>query len=467
MKLGKNSLYLLLITLISVQKIESQRSKAYSDTITIIGTGYVGLVTGAVLSSFGHNVICCDIDKEKIESLQKGEIPYYEPGLPELVHAGILNNTLAFTTNVADAIQQAKKVMIAVGTPYDYEKKQINLNAVLNVTQKIAENLNGYKIICIKSTVPIGTHKKVAAILNQKTKNKGKFAIVSNPEFLREGTAIKDFLTVNPIVLGSDCQKALYKMHKIYQPLFKRNKIKVIITNSTTAEAIKYAWNSFSATRIGYVNDLVDLCDKTGVNINHIVQAISLSELLLPTENLKPGPGIGGSCLPKDVKALIDMAKENGSQVPIIEGVLNANQQHKKRIVQKIRKLLDEAKGKTVCILGLSFKKNTDDIRETPAIYILQELQKNNITIKAYDPHAMQNMQMLIPNINYCTSMHEALKDADLTVILTDWDEFKRMHLPTAKTLMHQPIIFDTRNMWHPQEIEDLGFQYFNLGRRE
>lgn len=438
-------------------------------TIAVIGTGYVGLITGAGLADCGHHVICADIDTEKIAQLGQGIIPIFEPGVQELVTRNIGRGSLEFTSDVGSAIEQAEIVIIAVGTPMA-DDGHADLRALKAVVSTIGEHLNGYKIIVTKSTVPIGTHRLVSSMLEQAKPN-AEFSVISNPEFLREGSAIRDFFECNPIVLGGYDESALEVMKNVYQPLLDQG-AQLIMTQPASSETIKYAWNAFSATRIMYVNELAHLCNAVGADVFEVVKGMSMSEDLLPTRVLRPGPGLGGSCLPKDTNALVAMAQQYGVDLSIIKSVIAANECQKNLVVDLLYPFFNgNIAGRTVAILGLSFKANTDDIRYSAAITAIERLQNDNVFIKAYDPQAMANMQKLYPDIMYCDSMDQAVKDADAVLLLTEWGEFKNVDLAHIKELMtkptmyRKPIIIDTRNIWDPHELEALGFNHANLGR--
>ncbi|MGE0009507.1 MAG: UDP-glucose/GDP-mannose dehydrogenase family protein [Candidatus Babeliales bacterium] len=447
--------------------------KTYADfepqNIAVIGTGYVGLITGAGLADFNHHVVCADIDQEKIKLLMNGVIPIFEPGVDELVAKNVALGSLNFTSDVGSAVEKADIIIIAVGTPMG-DNGHADLTALKAVVKTIADHLNGYKIIVTKSTVPIGTYRLVYSMI-EKAKPDAQFSVISNPEFLREGSAIRDFFQCNPIVLGGYDQNALNKMKNIYQPLINKG-TNLIMTDPSSSETIKYAWNAFSATRIMYVNELAHVCNAVGANIFEVVKGLSFSEDLLPTSMLRPGPGLGGSCLPKDTNALVAMAQLYGVDLKIVTAVIAANERHKNLIVEQLYPFFHrKMAGRTVAILGLSFKANTDDIRYSAAITAIERLTADDVFIKAYDPQAMENMKRLYPNIMYCQSLEEAVAQADAILLLTEWDEFKNAdlvkikELMTKQTMYHKPVVVDPRNLWNPSELKALGFDYANLGR--
>jgi UDPglucose 6-dehydrogenase len=431
--------------------------------IAILGTGYVGLVSGAGLSEIGHHVVCADVIQEKIDKLNQGIMPIYEPGIQEMVIRNIKAGRLFFSSDVAQTIHDAHIIIIAVGTPMN-DNGEADLSALSEVIKVICANLTSYKVICTKSTVPIGTNKIIKARLHDILGDKAPFDIVSNPEFLREGSALQDFMTTNPIVIGSESEKALAIMEDLYKPLVDKG-IALIKTDLPSAETIKYAWNCYSATKIAYVDELSRLCNTVGAHINDVIKGMSFSEKLLPIYKVKPGPGFGGSCLPKDTAALVAMCKKFGLDLSIIPAVRKANEIHRKEILKDFYALLDNAvTGKKIAVLGLSFKANTDDIRYSPAIDMIQTLLKDGAQVYAYDPQAMTNMHKIISDIHYCTSTEEALAQADALLLLTDWDEFKDLDLTHVATLMAHRILFDTRNIFEPSQLAKLNFTFKNLG---
>lgn len=442
-------------------------SKPNPKNVAIIGTGYVGLIAGGGLADIGHTITCVDIDKRKIDMLNAGEMPIYEPGLGDLINKNI--QRITFTTDTKSAVKSSEIIIIAVGTP---TKKDFSsdLRALYDVAKSIGDilvSLDDYKVICIKSTVPVGTNEKIKEFLvNVCGVEEKKFDLVSNPEFLRAGSALKDFFEKNPVVLGSDSEKALSIMEELFSPLLERD-IEIIKTNFPTAETIKYAWNSFSTIRIGYVNELSRFCNACGADIFTVVKGMSFSEKLLPSYKLKPGPGIGGSCLPKDASAFVKIAEEYGITLRFVKAFIKSNEEHKIYIVNKLYSLMGrDLKGKTVCLLGLSFKPNTDDIRKSPAIDVIGKLIEYGANIKAYDPQAMDNMKKVFSNVQYCNSSQEAILDSDAVVILTDWAEFKSMDLKDIIGLMKGEVFVDTRNIYSINMASKSGIKYFNLGRR-
>jgi UDPglucose 6-dehydrogenase len=437
--------------------------------ITIIGTGYVGLVTGACFSEFGIFVTCVDRDEKKINSLKKGIIPFYEPGLEDIVKRNLSQKRLKFTTDIGKAVEESLVIFIAVGTP-PRGNGSADLSYVDEVAIQIANHLKDYKVIVTKSTVPVGTGEKIRRIILERLKQKIKsdeaeslFDIVSNPEFLREGSAIEDFMRPNRVVIGSNSPKAIAIMKDLYRPLYLIE-TPFVITNIETAELIKYASNSFLATKISFINEIALLCEKVGADVNVVAKAMGLDGRIGP-KFLHAGPGFGGSCLPKDTKALLNIAEERGVHLKIIEAVIKANENQLLYVTEKIKDTYRGQKEKTIAILGLSFKPNTDDIRSAPALYIMEQLLKENINIKAYDPAAMDNTKKIYPQIVYAKDAYDACKDADGVIIVTEWNQFRNLDLQKIKSLLKQPYFFDLRNIYEPEKMRSLGFIYYSVGR--
>lgn len=431
--------------------------------ITIIGTGYVGLVTGACFAEFGVFVTCVDKDKEKIEKLKKGIIPFYEPGLEDIVKRNIKEARLKFTTNIDEAVEEALVIFIAVGTPPRGDGSA-NLDYVEDVAKQIAKNMKSYKVIVTKSTVPVGTGFKIKEIISKNLKKPVKFDIVSNPEFLREGSAVEDFMRPNRVVIGAESEEAIAIMKDLYRPLYLIE-TPFVITDIVTAELIKYATNSFLATKISFINEISALCEAVGANVNVVAKAMGLDGRIGP-KFLHAGIGFGGSCLPKDTMAIVKIAEEKGVNLGIIKAAIEANQRQKERLIQKIVNAFDsKLKNKVIGILGLSFKPNTDDIREAPSIYVIDELIKKGATIKAFDPAAMENAKKIFPDITYCKDAYSTLKDADAAVVVTEWNQFRNLDFEKVKKLMRGNLFFDFRNVYEPEKMKALGFNYFSVGR--
>ena len=430
--------------------------------ITIIGTGYVGLVSGAGLAEFGHNVSCVDIDQEKIKNLNNGQIPIHEPGLDIIVKNNTREGRLTFSSNIEKNIQEAKIIFIAVGTPQD-EKGIADLTAVKSVVTLIADNLNNYKIICTKSTVPVGTGKWIESEIKSRASN-DNFDYVSNPEFLREGAAVNDFLYPDRIVIGSLSEKAYSEMREIYRPLYI-NKTPIIETSVETAEMIKYASNSFLALKISYINEIANLCEAVGADIHQVARAMG-QDGRISSKFLHPGPGFGGSCFPKDLAALYSLGKEKNIDLNTVSATIKTNKSQKKRITDKLLHLLNnKVKNKKIAILGLSFKPNTDDIRESASLNIVSNLIDLGADLSVYDPAAMENFKSVYPNINYNENWRDCVKNADACVVLTEWNEFRGIDLSELKTLLKSPILLDAKNIFSIKKLKNLEYSYDNIGR--
>lgn len=432
--------------------------------ITVIGTGYVGLVSGAGLSDFGNKVICADIDESKIRALKAGEIPIFEPGLKEVVERNVKSDRLSFTTDVAQAIRASDVIFIGVGTP-EGKNGEANLSAVFSVAEMIGNNLNTYKVICTKSTVPIGTGEKIISIIEKTKNSNNNFDYVSNPEFLREGAAVQDFLIPDRVVLGATSDKAFKIMQDVYRPLYI-NETPIVYTSVPTAEMIKYASNAFLALKISYINEIANLCEAVGADVHIVAKAMGSDGRISP-KFLHPGPGFGGSCFPKDTKALLSISKELNEPMNTVATAIATNDRQKKRMADKLFNLLEnDIKGKTIAVLGLSFKQMTDDVRESASITMIQSILDRNGIVKAYDPEAADNMKKHFPNIEYNTSWQMAVKGADAVVIMTEWHEFRGMDLTELKQLVKTPLILDTRNVLSIKDLVRLGFKFDNVGRK-
>jgi len=466
--------------------------------ICIIGTGYVGLVTGTCLSDFGLEVTCVDKDSEKIKGLNNGKIPIYESNLEDLIQKNFLAGRLTFSTDLKKAVEQSKAIFIAVGTPPNHDGSA-NLEQIEKVAQEIAASINEYKVIVNKSTVPIGTAAKIKEIIN-KYQSKSvipakagihpsviareqsdrsnphlnrrtgvspvypiPFDVVSNPEFLREGSAVYDFTHPDKIVIGTDSDRALKIMQEIYRPLYLID-TPFVITNPETAELIKYACNAFLATKITFINEIANLCDKVGADVHQIARAMGLDGRISP-KFLHPGPGYGGSCFPKDTRALCSISEQYGYEFKSLEAVVSANERQRELMVEKIKHHLGDLTGKTIGILGLAFKQNTDDIRESPAIDIIKLLLEEDAKIRCFDPLAMENAKKILPNLTYCQDEYETAKSSDALVIATEWNQFRNLDLLKIKELLKTPIMIDLRNLYEPEKVKSLGFIYEGVGR--
>ncbi|MFZ3064460.1 MAG: UDP-glucose/GDP-mannose dehydrogenase family protein [Nitrospirota bacterium] len=431
--------------------------------ICVIGTGYVGLVTGTCFAEFGVNVVCVDKDKNKIDKLNNGAIPIYEPGLEELVKKNVKDGRLSFTTDIDKAINNSLVVFIAVGTP-PKDDGSADLSYVEDVARSIARNLNGYKVIVTKSTVPVGTGEKIRKIILEVNKKQENFDIVSNPEFLREGSAIEDFMRPNRVVIGASSERAVEVMKELYRPLYLIE-TPFVITNVESAEMIKYASNAFLATKISFINEIANICERVGADIHAVAKGMGLDHRI-GSKFLHPGPGYGGSCFPKDTQAIAQIARENNYTFEVVEAVVNVNKKQKERMIEKIVKMVDELKGKTISILGLSFKPNTDDMRDAPSVDIINGLLKRGAKIKAYDPVAMDEARKIFnDDIKYCKDSYDAAEGSDALVLITEWNQFRSLDMSKIKGLLKSPVIIDLRNVYEPQKMKELGIRYTGVGR--
>ena len=431
--------------------------------IGIIGSGYVGLVTGACFAEFGVFVTCVDRDDKKIRALKKGEIPFYEPGLDDLIRRNIKNGRLRFSSKINDAVESSLVIFIAVGTPPRGDGSA-DMTYVEGVAEEIAQNIKGYKVIVMKSTVPVGTGAKVKKIISKRLKEQVDFDIVSNPEFLREGSAIEDFMRPNRVVLGASSQQAIAILKDLYRPLYLIE-TPFIITNPETAELIKYASNSFLAVKISFINEISHLCEKVGADVQMVAKAMGLDRRIGP-KFLHTGPGYGGSCFPKDTLALLTIAAEKDAVLGIVKSAVEANNRQKALMVDKIRKGVGDIRGKTISVLGLSFKPNTNDMREAPSLYIIEQLLKEGAKVRVFDPVAMDDAADIFrKTVKYAKDAYDAAKGADAVVIVTEWNEFRNLDLPRLRKLLATPNFFDLRNIYDPGKLKNLGFKYFCVGR--
>ncbi len=430
--------------------------------IGIIGTGYVGLVTGACFSEFGVFVTCVDKDRSKIEALEKGIIPFYEPGLDELVQRNVKQGRLKFTTDIKEAVESSLVIFIAVGTP-PKKDGSADLKYIDNVAAEISRHMDGYKVIVTKSTVPVGTGKRVKGIIKKNLQEHNNFDVVSNPEFLREGAAINDFMRPNRIVIGASSQQAIAILKDLYEPLYLIE-TPFVITNVETAELIKYAANSFLATKISFINEMANLCEKAGADVNMVAKGMGLDQRI-GSKFLHAGPGFGGSCFPKDTRAIIKIAEDYGSELSVVRAAVKANENQRRIVFEKIKDAIGYLKDKEVAVLGLSFKPDTDDMREAPSLYIIERLLQEKARVRAYDPVAMENARTILPDIRYCEDAYETAEGADALVIVTEWNQFRNLDLKRIKTLLRAPFFFDLRNIYEPEKMRKLGFEYFCTGR--
>lgn len=437
--------------------------------IAVIGTGYVGLVSGAILSDFGHQVDCVDVDENKIEQLEQGIIPIYEPGLEQVVKTNAYYKRLNFSTDIQSAIENNEVIFIAVGTP-PQDDGSADLQYVLSVAKSIATYMNGYKVVVDKSTVPIGTGQKVKETMNKVLKERNvnyEFDVVSNPEFLREGSAVYDFSHPDRVVIGTETEKALNKMKEVYRVLYL-NETPFIETNIETAEMIKYASNAFLAMKITYINEVANLCEKVGANVQHVARAMG-KDGRISNKFLHAGPGYGGSCFPKDTKALVHIAEEHGEHISLIEATVKANEKQKLRMVDKVVSAMDEIEGKKIAVLGITFKPNTDDMREAPSLVVLPELVKRGAHINIFDPAGEKEgtwrFEEIINDITFCEDEYKAIEEADAVILMTEWNQFRQLDMERVKKIMHNRYFFDFRNVYARDYMENLGFEYYAVGR--
>jgi len=431
--------------------------------ISVIGTGYVGLVTGACFAEFGVNVTCMDSDARRVASLEKGEVPFYEPGIKELVTKGLRENRLTFTTDIAKAVDQALVLIIAVGTPPRGDGFA-DLSYVEEVGRGIGRNMTGYKVIVTKSTVPVGTGHKLREIIKQTQQKPVRFDVVSNPEFLREGSAIEDFMRPNRVVIGADSDQAVAILKDLYRPLYLIE-TPIVVTDVPTAELIKYASNAFLATKISFINEIANLCEKVGANVQIVAKGMGLDHRI-GSKFLHAGPGFGGSCFPKDLTALIQMGERHGQPMQIASAAAKVNDEQRRRMVTKICEALGGLTGKTVGLLGLSFKPNTNDLREAPALAIGQELLSAGAAIRAYDPEALEEACRVLPAIQACRDAYHAAEGADALIIMTEWNLFRNLEFEKLKAAMRSPLLLDLRNIYDPARVAAAGFQYISIGRQ-
>jgi UDPglucose 6-dehydrogenase len=434
--------------------------------ICVIGTGYVGLVTGACFAEFGCRVICADVDADKIARLERGEMPIYEPGLKDLVARNVGQGRLSFTTETAEAVAASLVVFIAVPTP-PREDGSTDLSFVEAVSRDVARAMDGYKVIVTKSTVPVGTAERVRGWVgeeHERARRHVRFSVASNPEFLREGAAIGDFMRPDRVVVGTDDEEATAILKSLYRPLYLIE-TPVVLTNVVTAELTKYAANSFLATKISFINEVANLCESVGADVHHIARGIGLDKRI-GSKFLHPGPGFGGSCFPKDTRSAAHFAREAGSPLEIIEAVIRVNARQFERMLEKIDALLDgDVSDKTVAVLGLSFKPETDDMRDSPAVAIIRGLLERGARVQAYDPQAMDEARKLLPRVALCEDSYEACRDADLLAIVTEWNQFRMLDLERVKCLLRQPLVADLRNVYEPGPMREAGFTYVSVGR--
>jgi UDPglucose 6-dehydrogenase len=431
--------------------------------VAMIGAGYVGLVSGACFADFGHVVTCIDKDAGKIARLQAGEIPIFEPGLDQIVAANVREGRLFFSTEAAEAVRNADAVFIAVGTPSRRGDGYADLSYVYAAVEEIAGQLDGFTVVVTKSTVPVGTGDEVEAIL-RKHRPGGEFAVVSNPEFLREGAAITDFKRPDRVVVGTQDERAREVMRELYRPLFL-NETPLLFTDRRTSELIKYAANAFLAMKITFINEMADLCEAVGANVQEVSRGIGLDNRI-GRKFLHAGPGYGGSCFPKDTLALVRTAADAGAPTRLIEATVRVNDERKRKMADKVVAAVGgDVAGKTIAVLGLTFKPNTDDMRDAPSLEIIPALQAKGATIKAYDPEGMTEAATLLDRVEFCDGAYAAAAGADAIVIITEWDQFRALDLTRLKRVMKTPVLVDLRNVYRPEDMQARGFDYSSIGR--
>ena len=430
--------------------------------IAVIGSGYVGLVTGACFAEFGVDVTCVDVDAEKVARLSRGETTIYEPGLDQLVKKNLQAGRLRFTTDIGSATEQSLVVFLAVGTPPKADGAA-DLTYIEGAAREISEHLDSYKVIATKSTVPVGTGRRLASLIREHLPKPLEFSVVSNPEFLREGAAISDFMRPDRVVIGGDDEQAIAIMRDLYRPLYLIE-TPFVITSLEGAELIKYAANAFLATKISFVNEIANLCEKVGCDVHEVARAIGMDRRI-GAKFLHPGPGFGGSCFPKDTRALAAIGREFSSPMRIVDAVIEVNEQQRLSMVPKIETLAGGLQGKRIAVLGLAFKPETDDMRDAPSVEIIRGLIHRGATVSAYDPVARQEAQKIIPEIEFAEDEYVAAAGADVLVFMTEWNQFRALDMERIRSLMRVPRIADLRNIYEPADVRNLGFEYVGVGR--
>lgn len=430
--------------------------------IAVIGTGYVGLVSGACFAEFGIHVTCVDVDKEKIDKLNKNIIPIYEPGLDQIVEKNVKAGRLDFTTDLKAAVERSKVVFFAVGTP-PKEDGSPDMSFYQQAAADVADAMNSYKVLVTKSTVPVGTGKWLREFVAGRIPADMKFGVASNPEFLREGAAIEDFMRPDRVVIGSNEPDAIEVMKELYRPLYLIE-TPIVITSLEAAELIKYAANAFLATKITFINEVANLCDAIGCDVHDVARGMGMDNRI-GRKFLHPGPGYGGSCFPKDTRALTTVADQFGVETRIVDAVIEANEMQRQAMIPKIEKLAGGLDGKTIGVLGLSFKPETDDMRESPAIEIVHGLIERGAVVRAFDPVAMEEARHYLNGIEYASDEYDAIKGADVLVILTEWNQFRALDMEKVKELLRSPKVADLRNIYEPEDMVEMGFEYVGVGR--
>ncbi|MBN2566360.1 MAG: UDP-glucose/GDP-mannose dehydrogenase family protein [Candidatus Eisenbacteria bacterium] len=431
--------------------------------IAVVGTGYVGLVGGAGLADFGNSVVCVDRIEEKIRSLHDGEIPFYEPGLSEVVKRNVREGRLRFTTDIGRAIAENDVVFCAVGTP-EADGGDVDMSQVDEVAAELGASMTGYRVVVQKSTVPVGTARRLRRIIEKNQTRNMDFDVVSNPEFLREGSAVEDFMRPDRVVVGADSERAFAIMRSIYAPLYLI-RTPIVETTPESAELIKYASNAFLATKISFINEVANICERLGADVQTVAYAMGLDKRIGP-KFLHAGAGYGGSCFPKDTKALVHIARQAGDEAKIVSAAVQVNEEQKRRMVDKVvRAMGGEARGKTVGLLGLAFKPNTDDMRYAASIVLAEGLLKQGARIRAFDPAAMDNARLIMPSVDYVDDAYAVADGADAIVLVTEWNEFRQLDIERLKSLMKSAVVIDCRNIYDPIDFERLGFSYVGVGR--
>ncbi len=430
--------------------------------ICMVGTGYVGLVTGTCFAEFGNDVICVDIDSAKIEKLNKGILPIYEPGLDVMLAKNMKEGRLKFSTNIKSALEQSLVIFIAVGTPQAGDGSA-DMRYVESVAKDIAKYMNGYKVVVNKSTVPVGAAQWIKKIIQENQATKVHFSVASNPEFLREGSALEDFLRPDRVVIGTEDSEAAAIMRDLYAPLYLIE-TPIVMTNLESAELTKYAANAFLATKISFINEIANICERVGADVHDVAKGMGLDNRI-GRKFLHAGPGYGGSCFPKDTRALVAIAEKQDYRILIVQAAIEVNETQRQLMIRKIKNAMGEVKGKTIAMLGLSFKPNTDDMRDAPSIAIIEGLQKEGARIQAYDPVAMDEARKFLKDVHYAEETYDALRDADALVFMTEWNQFRSLDLDKVKSLLRSPIIIDLRNIYDSSKMREYGFQYTGVGR--
>ena len=431
--------------------------------ICVVGTGYVGLVTGACFAEFGVHVTCVDKDGAKIDLLKQGEVPIFEPGLKELIGKNVKEGRLTFTTDAGNAVRQALVVFIAVGTPSSPDGSA-DLSYIREVASTIARNLDGYKVVVTKSTVPVGTGQVIEEIIRRERSTEAPFDVVSNPEFLREGSAIEDFMRPNRVVIGAGSEQAVAIMRDLYRPLYLIE-TPFVITDVATSEMIKYASNAFLATKVSFINEMANICERVGADVHQVARGMGLDGRIGP-KFLHPGPGFGGSCFPKDLMAVDKIAGEHGYNFEIVKAVMRVNKRQRELMVEKIVRAAGGVSGKILAVLGLTFKPNTDDLREAPSIPIIRGLQRRGATIRVFDPAGMGEARKMLRRVEYAGDAYEAARGAHALIIATEWNQFRNLNWERMKEFLREPVVVDLRNIYDPVRMKAMGFRYACVGRR-